>query len=65
MKPTYTKSWVKNLLIWSDFTLGSSFEVKRWLIGFGEISFWWIQFASVLRCARSSLAYFQRDLTKI
>ena len=24
------------------------------LIGFGEFSFWWIQFASVLRCTRSS-----------
>ena len=44
----------ENLLMWSDFTLGSSFKVKRWLIGFGEFSFWWIQFASVLRCARSS-----------
>ena len=34
--PTYRKSWAKNLLMWSDFTLGSSFKVKRWLIGFGE-----------------------------
>ena len=24
--------------MWPDFTLGSSFEVKRWLIGFGEFS---------------------------
>ena len=48
------KSWAKNLLMWSDFTLGSSFKVKRWLIGFGEFSFWWIQFASVLQCTRSS-----------
>ena len=35
MKPTYRKSWAGNLLMWSDFTLGSSFKVKRWLIGFG------------------------------
>ena len=39
VKPTYRKSWARNLLMWSDFTLGSSFEVKRWLIGFGEIFF--------------------------
>ena len=45
---TYIKSWAKNLLMWSDLTLGSSFKVKQWLIGFGEFSFWWIQFASVL-----------------
>ena len=43
--------------MWSDLTLGSSFKVKRWLIGFGELSFWWIQFASVLRCARSSYTH--------
>ena len=35
--------------MWSDLTLGSSCKVKRWLIGFDELSFWWIQFASVLR----------------
>ena len=52
--PTYRKSWAKNLLMWSDFTLDSSFKVKRLLIGFGEFYFWWIQFASVLQCARSS-----------
>ena len=46
--PTYRKSWAKNLLIWSDFTLGFSFKVKRCLNGFGEFSFWWIQYASVL-----------------
>ena len=57
MKPTCRKSWAKNLLMWSDFTLGSSFKVKPWLIGFGEFSFWWIRFASVLRCARSSLCW--------
>ena len=52
--PTYRKSWAKNLLIWSDFTLGFSFKVKQCQNGFGEFSFWWIQFASVLRCDRSS-----------
>ena len=35
----YRKSSAKNLLMWSDFNLGSSFKVKRWLIGFGEFSF--------------------------
>ena len=54
MSPTRRKSWTGNLLMWSDFMLGSSFKVKRWLIGLCEFSFWWIQFASVLRCARSS-----------
>ena len=43
-----------NILIWSDFTLCSSFKINRWLFGFGEFSFWWIQFASVLLCARST-----------
>ena len=28
-KPTYRKSWAGNLLMCSDFTLGSSFKVKR------------------------------------
>ena len=56
--PTYRKSWAKNLLMWSDFTLGSSFKVKRWLMVFGEFSFWWIQFASVLRCARSCCIWY-------
>ena len=54
MKPSYGTLWARNLFMWSDLTLGFSFKVKRWLIGFGELSFWWIQFASVFRCARSS-----------
>ena len=29
MKPTCRKSWAKNLLMWSDWTLGPSFKVKR------------------------------------
>ena len=40
--------------LWSDFTLGFSFKVKRCLNGFGEFSYWWIQFALVLRCDRYS-----------
>ena len=28
-KPTYRKSWVGNLFVWSDLTLGPSFKVKR------------------------------------
>ena len=28
-KPTYRKSWVGNLLVWSDLTLDPSFKVKR------------------------------------
>ena len=29
LKPTYRKSLAGNLLMWSDLTLGPSFEVKR------------------------------------
>ena len=29
MKSTYRKSWVGNLLMWSELTLGPSFKVKR------------------------------------
>ena len=29
MKPTYRKSWGRNLLMWSDLTLDPSFKVKR------------------------------------
>ena len=29
MKPTCTKSWAGNLLVWSDLTLGLSFELKQ------------------------------------
>ena len=29
VKPTYRKSWARNLLVWSDLTLGPSFKVKR------------------------------------
>ena len=29
VKPIYWKSWARNLLIWSDLTLGPSFKVKQ------------------------------------
>ena len=29
VKPTKRKSWVRNILMWPDLTLGSSFKVKR------------------------------------
>ena len=29
VKPTYRKSWAGDLLMWSDLTLGPSFEIKR------------------------------------
>ena len=53
MKPTYRKSWVRNLLMWSVLASGL-LQVKRWFSGFGELSFQWIQFALVLQCARCS-----------
>ena len=56
-KPTYRKSWVKNVLKWANFTLGFSFKVKRCFNGVGELCFWWIQFASVLQCDRSSFLF--------
>ena len=28
-KPTYRKSWAGNLSVWSDLTLGLSFNIKR------------------------------------
>ena len=28
VKPTYRKPWARNLLVWSDVTLGPSFKVK-------------------------------------
>ena len=29
VKPTYGKSWARNLLVWSDLTLGPSFKVNQ------------------------------------
>ena len=28
-KPTFWKSWTRNLMVWSDLSLGPSFKVKR------------------------------------
>ena len=70
-KPTYRKSWAGNLLAWLDLTLGPLLEGQmrtaklksayNLLIigprGFGALSLRWIQFASVFRCARSSLFF--------
>ena len=43
VKPTYRKSWAWNLLMWTDLALGPLFKLKQWSIGFGELSFRWIQ----------------------
>ena len=51
---TCRKSCAKYLLMWSDLTFGFSFKVKRWLSGFDELSFWWIQFLSVPQCTWST-----------
>ena len=64
VKPTYRKSWVRNLLMWSDLTLSPSFKVKRWFTGFGELFFQWIQiyiFSPMRRSSffpSTSLSYF-------
>ena len=50
MKPTYRRSWARNLLMFSDLTLEPSFKVKQWFTGFGELSFREYNFALVLRC---------------
>ena len=69
-KPTYRKSCTGNLLVWSDLTLGPLLQGQMRIAklksaynslvigtrGFGALSLWWIQFASVLRCARSSFS---------
>ena len=54
MKPTYRRSWAGNLLMFSDLTLGPSFNVKQWFTGFGELSFWWIQICIGSPMRRSS-----------
>ena len=57
MKPAHSKSWAGNLLVWSDLALDVSFKVRQWFTGFGEVSFKWILFALVLRCAGASFRY--------
>ena len=55
MKPSYRRSWAGNLLMFSGFTLGPSFKVKRWFTDFGELSFQWIQICIGSPMRRSSL----------
>ena len=50
VKPTQSISWAGNLLM-SDLT---SFKVKRWFTGFGELS-WWILICISSLMHRSSL----------
>ena len=57
MKPTCRRSWAGNLLMFSDLTLGP-FKVKQWFTGFGELSFWWIQFCIGSPMRRSSFLSF-------
>ena len=56
-KPTYRKSWARNLLVWMDLTLGPSFKVKRWFTGFGKLSFRWIQICTGSPMRRPSLTF--------
>ena len=54
MKPTYRRSLAGNLLMFSNLTLGPSFNVKQWFTGFGELSFCWIQICIGSPVRRSS-----------
>ena len=54
VKPTCRILWAGNLPM-SDLTFGPSFQVKRWLTGFGELSFRWIQICIGSPMCRSSL----------
>ena len=48
--PTNRKSWGKNLLMWSDLTLGSSFKVKWWVNWL-----WWAVFLVHTICIGSPM----------
>ena len=65
MKPTYRKSWARNLLMCSDLTLGPTLKVKRWFTGFGELSFRWIQICLGSPMRRSSCTYYINYLGKL
>ena len=54
MKPTHRKSWAGNLLMLLDLIFVASFKVKRWITGFGELSFGWIQICIGSLMRRSS-----------
>ena len=58
VKPTCRKSWAGNLLMLSDLIFGPSSKVKRWFIGFRELSFRWIQICISYPKRRSSLCCF-------
>ena len=58
VKPICRISWAGNLLMLSDWTLGPSFKVKRWLTGFGELSFRWIQMCIGSPMCRPSSKYY-------
>ena len=54
MKLTYRRSWARNLLMFSNLTLGHSFKVKQWFTGFGELSFRLMQICISSPMRRSS-----------
>ena len=54
VKPTHRKAWAGNLLMLFDLTFGPSFKVKLWFIGFGQVSFQWIQICISSLMRRSS-----------
>ena len=56
VKPICRILWAGNLLM-SDLTFGPSFKVKRWLTGFRELSFWWIQICIGSPMHRSSFNF--------
>ena len=60
MKPTHTNSWARNFLM-LDLTFGPSFKVKRWFIGFGELSSQWIQICIGFPMRRSSYTFISID----
>ena len=53
VKPTCRISWAGNLQMLA-LTFGSSFKVKQWFTGFGELSFRWIQICIGPPLCRSS-----------
>ena len=61
MTPTNKKSWAGNLLMLLDLTFGSSFKVKQWFTGFGELSFQWIRICICSPMRRSSFLYVYTD----
>ena len=54
MKPTYRKSWARNLLMCSDLTLGPSFKVKR---GYPNLEVFIARLLLVLEVCNVKLTY--------